>query len=95
MMRASHTSAADTVKQAAGKEPIPPGNQPNPSKMDRTWEDVEPAYRYGVGAREQYPNQEWNPELESRLAKDWSSVDEKHPWDEGKGSVRNVWANKK
>jgi hypothetical protein len=84
-------SAGDTVKQAAGKQPIPPGNQPNPSK----WEDVEPIYRYGVGAREQYGQQDWNPELESKLANDWRSTDINRPWDEAKGYVRKAWQTKK
>ncbi|HEY4060016.1 MAG TPA: hypothetical protein VGM39_25550 [Kofleriaceae bacterium] len=88
-------SAGDTVKQAAGKEAIPPGNQPNPPKADSKWEDVEPAYRYGVGAHEQYANQDWNPELESRLEKEWKSTDVNRPWEDAKGYVRKAWPSKK
>src|ERR1700750_1006454 len=37
----------DTVKQAAGKQPTPPSNTPN-------FEDYEPAFRFGHGARRYY-----------------------------------------
>ena len=40
----------DTVKQAAGKQPIPPRGQP-------TFEEAEDAYRFGYGARFQYGQQ--------------------------------------
>ena len=75
--------ADDTVKQAAGKEPIPPGKQPNASK----WEDVEHHYRYAAGAREQYGD-DWD---EARLSKDWSQVDDKSKWEDVKGTVRRAW----
>src|SRR5437764_1283869 len=47
----------DTVKQAFGKEAIPPGNLPNPpgEKVDvKDWTAVEPSIRYGYGARHYY-----------------------------------------
>ena len=37
----------NTARQAAGKESIPPRGVP-------TYEEVEPAYRYGFGARSKY-----------------------------------------
>src|SRR4026208_244152 len=51
----------DTVKQAAGKQPIPPGNQPN-------YEENEPAYRFGYGARRYYGKRytAWNARTEGR-----------------------------
>ena len=59
---------ADTVKQAAGKEHIPPPGQPN-------FEDYEPALRYGYGARRYYGKQypTWDSRLEQTLQKDWKS----------------------
>src|SRR5215467_7108693 len=52
-------NVGDTVKQAAGKEPIPPRHTP-------TYEEAEDAYRFGYGARSQYASQfpTWNDRLE-------------------------------
>src|ERR1051326_4004197 len=51
---------SDTVKQAAGKEPIPPASQPN-------FEEYEPAFRFGYGARRHYGKQfpAWDDRLET------------------------------
>src|SRR5947207_3034679 len=57
----------DTVKQAAGKEYIPPAGVANPPDMKdmkkaakkADWTEVEDSYRYGVGAHEQYPDAKW------------------------------------
>lgn len=63
----------DTVKQAAGKDPIPPRGQP-------VYEKIEPAYRFGYGARlhygQRYPT--WNPELEKELRRDWTETLHRH-----------------
>lgn len=86
--------AGDTVKQAAGKEPIPPGNMPNPSsKKTESWDDVEPAYRYGVGAREQYGAQSpsWDSRIESKLSEEWKDMKSGRTWDEVKGRVHSAW----
>jgi hypothetical protein len=80
-------SVGDTVKQMAGKEAIPPGNMPNPPGTDKKWEDIEPTYRYGVGARTQYGS-EWDEKLESKLSNEWTEIDEDREWDDVKGSVR-------
>ena len=87
----------DTVKQAAGTEPIPPGGMANPSKLDRKWDDIEPSYRLGAGAREQYGTdyKEWDPSLESKLSNDWSATKSTSTWDEVKGSVRRAWDHAK
>lgn len=81
-------SAGDTVKQAVGKAPIPAGNQPNPK-----WDEVEPAYRYGVGAHAQYgeTHKSWDTGLEQKLSSDWKDVKSGHTWDEVKETVRHVW----
>jgi hypothetical protein len=83
----------DTVKQAAGDEPIPPGNQPNVKPPPRpvtkpVWQDVEEPMKYGYGAREYYGAQykTWDDKLESTLKEEWES-------DEG-GSHRS-WADVK
>src|SRR5437763_11102497 len=66
----------DTVKQAAGKQPIPPRSQPN-------YEDVEPAYRFGYGAKSHYRNQysKWDTDVENRLKEDWTSANPEANWD--------------
>jgi hypothetical protein len=74
----------DTVKQAAGKAPIPPTNQPN------DWDKVEPEHRYGVGARHHY-NEDWNDRLESKLKEEWSDLRSGRTWDEVKSVVKRGW----
>lgn len=83
----------DTLKQAAGKQAIPPPNQPN---RDEQWEDVEPVYRYGVGARTQYGKDtaDWDDRLESKLSEEWNDLKSGRTWDEAKGHVRRVWNRK-
>lgn len=79
----------DTVKQAAGKEVIPPINQPNTNvKHDVTkpiWEDVEEPMKYGYGAREYYGAQynKWDDKLETTLKDEWESGHQ--------GGVRGAW----
>jgi hypothetical protein len=87
-----HQNAGDTVKQAAGKEPIPAGNQPNPK-----WDEIEPAYRYAAGAHEQYgeTHKSWDTTLEQKLSSDWKDVKSGHTWDEVKETVRHAWDSTK
>jgi hypothetical protein len=56
----------DTVKQMAGKEPIPPRGM-------LTFEEHEDAYRFGYGARSHYRKDypAWNDRLEAQLNNDW------------------------
>ena len=67
----------DTVKQAAGKQPIPPPSVPNaPSSGSETWDDVETPVAFGYGARDQYGARypQWNDELEGTLRTDWEGA---------------------
>lgn len=75
----------DTVKQAAGKQPIPPEGVPNPEDED--------ALKYGVGAREHYGNayRDWDDRLEGRLKEEWGDLKSGRTWDEVKTSVRRGW----
>jgi hypothetical protein len=86
--RELNQDVGDTLKQAAGKEAIPPGNQPNPPD---SWDDVEPAVRYGYGARQYYEGKDWNDDLESRLKEDWSSSGSGSSWERVKSAVRRGW----
>ncbi len=84
----------DTVKQAAGKEAIPSGNVPNPSG-GATWDEHEPALRYGYGARQYYGTNDWNDELEGKLRKDWDSSGSGSSWERVKAAVRRGWQSVK
>jgi len=76
----------DTVKQAVGKQPIPPRGQP-------TYEEAEDAYRFGYGARSHYGKQHssWNNQLESRLEKDWTETYNDREWKRNRDSIRRGW----
>ena len=84
----TNQNAKDTVKQAAGKEPIPPRGQP-------AYEQAEPAYRFGYGARSHYGKKysKWDPELEKELRKDWTSTnpDRASTWDSDAAYIRSGW----
>ena len=76
----------DTVKQAAGTQPIPPRGQP-------TFEENEDAYRFGYGAHsyygQRYPG--WNTELESELEKDWRNTYSDRDWRSHRDYIRHGW----
>lgn len=77
-----------TVNQAAGKEAIPPRHEP-------TFEDIEPAFRYGYGARhyygEDYP--EWDDELEAVLKQEWSGLEpsRRAQWEADREAIQRAW----
>ncbi len=52
-------SAADTVKQATGNKPVP------------RFDDLEPAFRYGYGARSYNKDMPWNSDVETKLSSDY------------------------
>lgn len=78
----------DTVGQAAGRRPIPPGAQPN-------FDADEPAYRFGYGARQHYGARypQWNTQLEDQLRQDWGTAadDDDEDWDYYRDSIRRGW----
>ena len=76
----------DTVKQAVGKQPIPPRGQP-------TYEETEDAYRFGYGARSQYGKRfnQWDRSLESQLETDWRETYQDRDWARYRDSVRRGW----
>lgn len=80
--------AGDTVKQAMGKQSIPPTGQPN--KDDDEWDSAEEGVRYGVGARSQYgtDHTDWDDRLEGKLREEWRDMKSGRTWDEVRGSVR-------
>jgi hypothetical protein len=72
----------DTVKQAAGKQPIPPPGVPN-------FEEYEPAFKFGYGARQHYGSKfsQWNDDLETNLKRDYGEKD----WNVCRRAVRRGW----
>ena len=94
--------AVGNVKQAAGKDVIPPRSQPNaPGGTDAkptsgtskrmSWDEAEQPLMYGYGAHQQYGSRyaDWNDELETSLKNDWeSSGTVGRKWEEVKSLVR-------
>lgn len=86
----------DTVKQAMGKQNIPPLSQPNRDdgkRDDEDWNNVEEGYRYGVGARSQYgtDHNDWDDRLEGKLREEWGDMRSGRTWDEVRIAVRRGW----
>ena len=91
-------NASDTVSQAAGSEPIPPGDMPNQKPSARTSEarsdvfrdDDDMAYRYGYAAYRHYGSQccDWNSETEDKLRNEWGDAGD---WDHRKNAIRRGW----
>jgi hypothetical protein len=77
----------DTVKQASGNQPIPPRGVP-------VYEKIEPAYRFGYGARSHYgkTHPSWNPALESELRRDWmASGGQENDWTTESQFIHKGW----
>lgn len=82
----------DTLKQAAGKEPIPYDDRPNPPVVIDTWESAERPIQFGYEAsvlfRDTHP--EWSHELDSILFTRWRTLHANdRPWDEVRNYVRH------
>lgn len=73
----------DTVKQAAGKQIIPPPSVPN-------FDEHEPAFRFGYGARRHYGKEypKWDSKLERTLQNDWSPSSDGTSWTRYSQAVR-------
>jgi len=84
----TNQSVKSTVKQAAGTEAIPPRHQP-------TFEEVEPAYRFGHGAHSYYGGKypQWNEDIEKRLEEDWKAANPSRSknWDDDRDAIRHAW----
>lgn len=87
-------NVGDTVKQAAGKENIPPDGVPNThsDKLHKDYEEAEPALRYGFGASTQFAeHKSWDDKLESKLSADWDNLKTGRTWANVKEHVRSGW----
>ena len=82
----TNQGVTDTVKQASGKQPIPPRGVP-------TYEETEAGYRFGYGARSHYGHRftKWDNSLEAELAKDWRETYTGMDWERYKAAVQKGW----
>jgi hypothetical protein len=82
----------DTISQAAGSKPIPPGNAKTPhstdGKLDAYNDDDEPAYQYGYAASRHFSAQDWDDETEAMLQKDWGDQPD---WQRRSAAIRRGW----
>jgi hypothetical protein len=89
-------SLGDTLEQATGRQPTPPGNRPNPPpRSDLAWADAEPSVRYGYGAGIHHADSEWHEGLEIKLRRDWETTLADTPWEHVKQAVRRGWDSAK
>ncbi len=80
----------NAVRGAGGMRAFtfPPAGHP-------TFEELEPAFRFGYGARLKfggaYP--EWDDDLEIRLAKDWRTMDptRREKWEDDRNAILYGW----
>jgi hypothetical protein len=77
----------DTVRQMVGSENTA---QPTVASDDRATEDLEPAWRYGYGARQHYGTAEWNDDLDARLRNDWTGMG-RADYDRYRDDIRRGW----
>lgn len=72
----------DTIAQAAGRRPIPPAGEPN-------FDEYEPAFRFGYGARQHYGSHftTWSDELEKKLRTDFGDEE----WPRYRPAIRRGW----
>lgn len=58
-----------------------------------TWDDYEPAYRYGWESRSQFRDRSWDDKLESDLERGWEKTKgtSRLAWDRAKNAVRDAW----
>jgi hypothetical protein len=84
---------SDTVKQAAGTEPMPARHVANAAE----WTD-EAAVRFGYGAA-QSPNYRdrgaWNDALEASLRAEWDALHGDLPWADVRLAARYGWTRSK
>jgi hypothetical protein len=82
----TNQNAKHTLKQAAGREAIPP-------RGEFAFDELEPAYRFGYGARSHFGDtyEEWDDELEDALRREWLHTYPERNWDEDAEYIRYGW----
>jgi hypothetical protein len=62
-------------------------------KADRSYEDYQPAYKYGWESRAQHANKKWE-DVEPELGRNWNSYNQgaaRQPWEEAKLATKDAW----
>ena len=79
---------SDTVKQAAGKEIIPPRGTP-------AYDKAEPDYRFGYVARSHYGKKfsKWDAKLENELKSDWQTTNPDRKWADDRQYIHDAWSH--
>jgi phage tail tape-measure protein len=63
------------------------------ASANRTYEDYQPAYRYGWESKARYGNKTWN-DAEPELARNWNDYNHgaaRQTWDEAKLATKDAW----
>lgn len=81
------------VQQRAGEKVAEVQRKANEKAAEvRDWNQVEPAMRYGYGARLQYADSPaWDDQLESRLRHEWTQLKNGNTWEDVQPHVRRGW----
>ena len=60
---------------------------------DHTWDDYQPAYKYGWESRAKYRDRKWDDKLETDLRTGWETTKGKSRlgWENAKNAVRDAW----
>jgi hypothetical protein len=78
----------NTVRQAEGKEAIPP-------RRVSTYDEIEPASRFGYGAHSRYGKQHptWDAKLEAELRSEWEKLEpnRKSNWTQDRDAIHYGW----
>lgn len=84
----TNQKVGNTVRQAEGKEAIPPRGKV-------AYDELEPASRFGYGAQSKYRKEhpKWNDKLESQLKTEWEEVapSRKETWMQDRAAIRYGW----
>ena len=58
----------------------------------KPYEEYQPAYRYGIDARERYQNRTWD-QVEADIERGWDKAKgvSKMAWQEAKAAVKDAW----
>jgi hypothetical protein len=67
--------------------------RPYAASSNRSYEDYQPAYRYGWESRARYGNRKWD-EVEPELGRNWNDYNQgaaRQTWDEAKLATKDAW----
>jgi len=78
----------DTVRQIAGRQPLPPIDRPNPPKVIGSFDEAELPMEYGYGAKQEFGEDRFSL-VEPELRRAWESRQGPAPrWEDVRDYVR-------